>query len=167
MIKKLYSQVCRLASASLVIGLLAACGGDKAPQVDYITIKGKTIAPADYQGQVMLVNFWATSCTTCVKEMPQIVDTHNKFKDRGFRTIAVAMSYDRPDYVVNFAETRQLPFDVALDVSGNIAKSFDDVKITPTTFVINKKGQIIKTYVGEPDFNALHGLIEKSLAEKI
>ena len=144
MIKKFLTLFSTLA----VVSMLAACGGDKAPQVDYVTIQGQTITPADYQGQVMLVNFWATSCTTCVKEMPDIVDTHNKFKDQGFRTIAVAMSYDRPDYVVNFAETRKLPFDVALDVNGNIAKAFKDVQITPTTYVINRKGEIIKTYVG-------------------
>lgn len=163
MIKTFLSLFSTLAVASL----LAACGGDNAPQVDFTTIKGQTITPADYQGQVMLVNFWATSCVTCVKEMPDIADTHNKFKEQGFRTIAVAMSYDRPDYVVNFAETRQLPFDVALDVSGNIAKAFKDVQITPTTYIINRKGKIIKTYVGEPDFAALHALIEKSLAEKV
>ena len=163
MIKHFLSLFCLLALG----GLLTACGGDKAPQVNFTTIKGQTIAPADYQGQVMLVNFWATSCTTCVKEMPEIADTYNKFKDQGFRTVAVAMSYDRPDYVLNFAETRQLPFDVALDVSGSIAKAFDDVKITPTTYLINRKGEIIKTYVGEPDFTALHALIEKSLAETL
>ena len=114
----------------------------------------------------MLVNFWATSCTTCVKEMPQIVDTFNKYKNQGFRTVAVAMAYDRPDYVVNFAETRQLPFDVALDVSGEVAKAYKDVKITPTTYLVNRQGEIIKTYVGEPDFSAMHTLIEKSLAEE-
>ncbi|HEX4916631.1 MAG TPA: TlpA disulfide reductase family protein [Limnobacter sp.] len=146
--------------------LIAGCMAKEAPQVTYTTIKGKTIEPNDYQGDVMLVNFWATSCTTCVKEMPEIVDTYNKYKDQGFRTVAVAMSYDRPDYVVNFAETRQLPFDVALDVNGEIARAFDDVKITPTTYIINRKGDIIKTYVGEPDFPALHQLIEQSLAEK-
>ncbi|HEX4842621.1 MAG TPA: redoxin domain-containing protein [Limnobacter sp.] len=146
---------------------LAGCMAKEAPQVTYTTIKGQTIEPNDYQGDVMLVNFWATSCTTCVKEMPEIVDTYNKYKAQGFRTVAVAMSYDRPDYVVNFAETRQLPFDVALDVNGEIARAFDDVKITPTTYIINRRGEIIKTYVGEPDFAALHQLIEQSLAEKI
>lgn len=151
----------------LAASLLAGCLAKSAPEVTYTTIKGQNIEPADYRGEVMLVNFWATSCTTCVKEMPAIVDTYNKYKAQGFRTVAVAMSYDRPDYVVNFAETRQLPFDVALDVNGSIAKAFDDVKITPTTYIINRKGHIIKTYVGEPDFAALHQLIEKSLAEKI
>lgn len=111
----------------------------------------------------MLVNFWATSCTTCVKEMPAIVETYNKFKDRGFRTVAVAMSYDRPDYVLSFAQSRQLPFDVALDLKGDVAKAYKQVKVTPTTYLVDKQGNIIKTYVGEPDFTAMHQLIEKNL----
>lgn len=144
--------------------MLAGCLSSQAPRVDYTTLTGQVLKPADYQGDVMVVNFWATSCTTCVKEMPALMDTHNKYKAQGLRTIAVAMSYDRPDYVMNFAQTRNLPFDVALDIDGKIAKSFDDVRITPTTFLIDRKGAIVKTYVGEPDFAALHALIEKSLA---
>ncbi|HEY1057133.1 MAG TPA: TlpA disulfide reductase family protein [Limnobacter sp.] len=151
-------------AASVLV--LAACFSKQAPQLPFKTITGQVIAPTDYKGQVMLVNFWATSCTTCVKEMPGIVDTYNTFKDQGFRTVAVAMSYDRPDYVVNFAETRKLPFDVALDLDGSLAKAYDDVKITPTTYLINRKGEIIKTYVGEPEFPALHKLIQQALAEK-
>jgi thiol-disulfide isomerase/thioredoxin len=69
-------------------------------------------------GKVMLVNFWATSCATCVKEMPQIVATHDKFKARGLDTLAVAMSYDPPAFVAKFAETRKLPFGVAIDNTG-------------------------------------------------
>ena len=53
-------------------------------------------------GKVTLVNFWATTCISCVKEMPALVDTHQKFKDRGFETVAVAMSYDPPAWVLNF-----------------------------------------------------------------
>lgn len=146
---------------------LGGCAGNKAPQIEYQTIKGELIRPADYRGQVMVINFWATSCATCVKEMPQLTQTHLKYKNKGFRTIAVAMHYDRPDYVVNFTQTRQLPFDVVLDVSGHISKAFDEVKLTPTTYVINRKGEIIKTYVGEPDFAALHELLEKCLSEKV
>lgn len=69
---------------ALLTLFLAACVSDKAPQLSYQTIKGQVIQPSDYQGQVMLVNFWATSCTTCIKEMPGLIETHNKFKDRGF-----------------------------------------------------------------------------------
>lgn len=112
----------------------------------------------------MLVNFWATSCTTCVHEMPQIVATHNKFKARGYDTLAVAMSYDTPAYVASFAESRQLPFQVAIDSTGEVAKGFGDVRLTPTSFLIDKQGAIVKRYVGAPDFAALQQLIEELIA---
>ena len=117
------------------------------------------------RGKVVLVNFWATSCTTCVHEMPQIIATHEQFKARGYETLAVAMSYDPPAYVANFAESRKLPFGVAIDNTGSVAKSFGDVRLTPTSYLINKRGEIVKRYVGEPDFAALHVLVEKLLAE--
>ncbi len=112
-----------------------------------------------------MVNFWATSCTTCVAEMPEIVATHNKFKDKGYETLAVAMRYDPPSYVVNFAQTRQLPFKVAIDNTGAVARAWGDVQLTPTTFLVNKRGEIVKRYVGAPNFAELHQLIEKLLAE--
>jgi len=138
---------------------------DMAPNVGYTLLDGKQSTTDQQRGKVLLVNFWATSCTTCVHEMPQIVATHEKFKSRGFDTLAVAMSYDPPAYVINFAETRKLPFGVAIDNTGAIAKSFGQVQLTPTSVLINKRGEIVKRYVGEPDFAALHQLVEKLLAE--
>ncbi|MDM4767975.1 TlpA disulfide reductase family protein [Pelomonas sp. SE-A7] len=137
----------------------------RAPQVDYVLVDGSRLNSAQWGGKVMLVNFWATSCTTCVHEMPQIIATHQKFKGRGFDTVAVAMSYDPPAYVASFAESRQLPFSVAIDSTGVVAQSFGKVQLTPTTFLVNKRGEIVKKYVGEPDFNALHALVEQLLAE--
>ncbi|MEJ7807938.1 MAG: TlpA disulfide reductase family protein, partial [Telluria sp.] len=78
--------------------------------------------------------------------------------------VAVAMKYDPPNYVINFTETRKLPFTVALDSGGDIAKAFNDVQMTPTTFVIDRQGRIIKRYVGEPDFAAFHVILKEALA---
>ena len=75
------------------------------------------------------------------------------------------MSYDPPSYVVNYAQSRQLPFKVAIDNTGAIAKAWGDVQLTPTSYLVNKRGEIVKQYVGEPDFAALNTLIEKLLAE--
>lgn len=136
-----------------------------APASEFVLLDGSRMNTADLQGRVTLVNFWATSCTSCVAEMPQLIATHNKFKAQGFETLAVAMSYDPPSYVVNFTETRQLPFKVAIDNTGRVAKAWGDVKLTPTTYVVNKRGQIVKRYVGEPDFAELHRLIESLLKE--
>jgi peroxiredoxin len=136
-----------------------------APNTAYTLLDGSRSNIESLRGKVVLVNFWATSCTSCVHEMPQIVATHEKFKARGFETLAVAMRYDPPAYVINFAETRQLPFGVVIDNTGEIAKSFDRVQLTPTTVLINKRGEIVERYVGEPDFAALHQRVEKLLAE--
>ena len=134
-----------------------------APPVDYTLLDGSRLNLRQLQGQVVLVNFWATSCTVCVHEMPQIVATHQKYRGRGYETLAVAMQYDPPAYVAEFARRRALPFGVAIDNTGAIARSFADVPGTPTTFVIDRHGEIVQRYVGAPDFAALHRLIEKLL----
>ncbi len=137
-----------------------------APTVTFVTIKGDTVPSQSLRGKVVMVNFWATSCVSCVREMPQMVETYNKFRAQGLEFVAVAMNYDRPDYVINFTEQHKLPFIVALDSGGDIAKAFNDVSMTPTTFVIDRDGNIIKRYVGEPDFAALHVLLQGALAPK-
>jgi peroxiredoxin len=134
------------------------------PNVTFVDLHGQKITSQDLRGKVVMINFWATSCETCVKEMPQMIDTYDKYKKDGLKFVAVAMSYDPPNYVLNFVETRKLPFTIALDTQGELAKSFGNIQLTPTTLVIDKKGQIIKRYVGEPDFAALHQLLEKALA---
>ena len=136
---------------------------ESAPAVSFRTLNGEQIAMESLRGKVVLVNFWATSCSTCVQEMPEMVETYKKYSDRGLEFIAVAMSYDPPNYVLNYSESRQLPFKVALDSDGQVAKSFGDVKLTPTTFVIGKDGSILKRYVGIPEFAAMHQLLEKAL----
>jgi peroxiredoxin len=146
------------------VGYTTLAHGEKAPDVTFISIAGDKISTANLRGKVVMINFWATSCTTCVHEMPAMVDTYNKFKGQGLEFVAVAMQYDPPNYVVNFTETRKLPFTVALDAGGDIAKSFGDVTMTPTTFVIGKDGSILKRYVGEPDFKQVHALLQKALA---
>lgn len=155
-----------LALSALAALGLSGCGTrDAAPPSTFVLLDGSSTTTEALKGKVTLVNFWATTCVTCVKEMPALVATHQKFKDRGYETVAVAMSYDPPAWVVNFAQTRQLPFKVALDNTGEIAQAWGDVKLTPTSYLVNKQGQIVKRYVGEPDMAALHKLIEDLLAQ--
>ena len=158
-----------LLSAALATPLVALLSGrgmrEQAPASTFVLLDGAQTTTADLQGKVTLVNFWATTCVSCVKEMPALAATYNKYKAQGFETIAVAMSYDPPAWVLNFAQSRQLPFKVALDNTGEIAQNWGDVKLTPTTYLVDKQGRIVKRYVGEPDMAALHALIEKLLAQ--
>ena len=150
--------------ALAVLFVQSLTGRAAAPDVTYMNLKGEKISMQSLRGKVVLVNFWATTCSTCVAEMPQMVSTYNKYHQQGLELIAVAMSYDPPNLVLNYSETRNLPFHIALDLQGKIAQSFGDVKATPTTFLLDKQGRIIKRYEGKPSFEQLHKLLDIELA---
>jgi len=153
------------ATAAVLHPGLAPGGPARLPEIALTTIRGEQLTAADLRGKVVLVNFWATSCATCVREMPKLVEAYRKHRARGFETVAVAMRYDPPNYVLHYAEKNALPFKVALDPMGAAARAFGNVSLTPTTFVIDRHGTIVKRYLGEPDFAELDRIIEAKLAE--
>lgn len=84
-----------IATFGVLCLLLAGCGSrDTAPESTFVLITGAQTTTSDLKGKVTLVNFWATTCVSCVKEMPALVSTYNKYQSQGFETVAVAMSYD-------------------------------------------------------------------------
>lgn len=134
-----------------------------APDFRYTLLDGTVHNSSALRGQVVLINFWATTCAVCVKEMPQLVATHQRFQPQGLHTLAVAVRHDPPALVADFAHSRQLPFGVVIDNTGAIADGFGDVRGTPTTFVISRAGLIARRIEGEPDFTRLHVLIQQLL----
>lgn len=159
-----------LAIAIVAIVAIAAYftfyGQKRAPEATFTLLSGQKLDTEQLKGKVYLVNFWATSCTTCMKEMPTMVQTYEKYKGRGLEFVAVAMSYDPPMYVVNYAQSRQLPFKVAMDSDGSVAKQYGNVQLTPTTFVVDRNGKVLKQYVGEPEYAELDKLIETALGKQ-
>jgi peroxiredoxin len=161
-----------IGAIALVVILAVAASGwfaftstKSAPDATFTLLSGQKVSTGDLKGKVYLVNFWATSCTTCMHEMPQMISTYNQYKQQGLEFVAVAMNYDAPMYVANYAKTRDLPFKVAFD-DGSAAQKFGNVQLTPTTFLIDRDGKILKRYVGEPSFAELHQLIETALAKQ-
>jgi thiol-disulfide isomerase/thioredoxin len=155
----------------LALGLAVAAGYVRlaprsAPVVAFTTLEHGIVSPAALEGKVVLVNFWATSCAVCLKEMPRLAELHERYAARGLETIAVAMPYDPPNLVVAYQRDKRLPFKVAIDPNGEAARRFDDVKVTPTTFLIDRRGRIVARYVGEPDFAEVEKLIEGALARR-
>ena len=136
----------------------------RAPDVTFVSLQGERITMGDLRGKVVLINFWATDCAVCIREMPAIVATYGKYRGQGFETIAVAMRHDPPNYVLNYVEQNKLPFTVTLDPMGELAAAFGDVRQTPTTFIIDRQGRLVRRIVGEPDFPRLHVLLEQKLS---
>jgi peroxiredoxin len=135
----------------------------QAPASSFTTLTGEKIALDDLRGKVVLVNFWATSCPGCIKEMPGMIETYRQYKGKGFEIIAVAMPYDPPNYVMKFVQDRQLPFPVALDVKGEAVAAFGNVSLTPTSFLIGKDGALLEKKIGELDFAKLRATLDKQL----
>lgn len=145
---------------------LAGCGQPKpAPQVTFVSLKGERVAPADLVGKVTIVKFWATDCVPCLKEMPDMVRTYNRYRDRGLEYIAVAMQHDPPNYVIRYTEDNRLPFKVALDPTRELANAYGGVKVTPTTFVVDKRGNIVSHTRGTASVAKLNALLEEKLKE--
>ena len=93
-----------------------------------------------------------------------MIQTYQRFRSKDFDFIAVAMSYDPAHYVADYSRTRHLPFQVALDKGGQVARAFYDVRMTPTTFLVDKQGHVVKRILGRPDFATLDDLIRDELA---
>ncbi len=127
-------------------------------------LNGKTVSNADLQGKVTLINFWYPSCPGCVSEMPKLIQTAKDYHGKDFQIIAISLPYDPLESVKNYAADRQLPFTVMYDADGKTGKAFG-VKVAPTSFFVNKKGELLKTFVGEPDFAKLYQEIDRELAK--
>ena len=155
-----------LALGALTAGVYAGWNRPIAPaDVNFIGVHGDQFAMSSLKGKVVLVNFWATSCSVCVSEMPKVVQTFEKYRAQGLETVAVAMSYDPPDRVFAYAQQNKLPFRVTLDIFGKAMQAFGGVRGTPTTFLVNRSGKIVQRIEGEPDFGRLGALIEHELAK--
>jgi peroxiredoxin len=161
--KKLFAAAVLITLGVLGVWLFASPLA-QAPEVTFSTLSGKQLKMSELRGKVVLVKFWATSCVTCVAQMPDNIENYNKYHAQGFEIVAVAMQYDPANYVINFAETRKLPFTVALDTVGQAARAFGDVKLTPTAFLIDKNGRILKRYLGEYNKAEFRDTLEKALA---
>jgi thiol-disulfide isomerase/thioredoxin len=172
MLKHLNLPFIKLAAMSIAILLLLAVlvfditKSKQAPNVTFTTIEGKKISMASLKGKVVLVNFWATECQPCVTEMPALANIYNAYNAKGLEIIAVAMPYDPPAQVLNYATQKKLPFPVMDDGLGDIVRQFDNVEVTPTTYIFNKQGERIQYTIGALNFKKLRALLDRELANK-
>ena len=161
---KKYQWVIAALTVTLFFGLISiTIFPNKVPSLKVSSTKGEAMMIYDKNYKFTIINFWATDCPGCVKEMPKLVDTYNKYKKQGIQIIAVSMFYDPPTQVLNFIKNNNIPFPVVIDSDNKIAQQFENIRLTPTSILINQRGQIIDQIVGEIDFNKLEGTLSKNL----
>lgn len=135
--------------------MLVSCRCDVVPGTTFSTITGKKITLHELRGKPVIVTFWATSCASCIKEIPHLIALYQQYHDKGLEIIAVAMAYDPPNHVLDMSKSLQLPYHVALDMQSENAHAFGDVSLTPTTFLIAPDGSIALHKTGLFDINEI------------
>ncbi|MBL4783756.1 MAG: TlpA family protein disulfide reductase [Porticoccaceae bacterium] len=158
---------------TIYIALLAIFAGalyfngiaiNHAPTVTLNTINGEKITIDSLQGKPAIITFWATDCPGCIKEIPHLKAIHADYAAKGLNLIAVAMKHDKPEHVIAMTKDKQLPYKIALDSQGDIAKAFGNVRLTPTTFLIAPDSSIVIQKLGVFDEQHMRQQIDKLLA---
>jgi thiol-disulfide isomerase/thioredoxin len=140
-----------LCGAAAVL-MLGALRGQRAPDVSFTLLGEDPVAMSSLQGRPLLVNFWATTCSVCRREMPKLAELYRELHPVGLELIGVAMPYDPPNLVAEHAKRAPIPYPVSLDIDGAIVAAFGGVAVTPTTFLMNREGVILARYEGVLDF---------------
>ena len=135
--------------ASIAYLWMAPSGAQQAPDITLQLIDGKKLKLSTLKGKPVLITFWATSCPGCIKEMPHLIDLYDELHSKGLEIIGIAMPYDRPDYVMEMVRHKKVPYLIAIDLKGEAVQAFGKVSLTPTTFLIDGKGKIVKKKIGE------------------
>lgn len=143
--------------------------GSKAPDFTAITVDSapRERSLADYRGQVVMVNVWATWCLPCRVEMPSIEALHQAYGSKGFKVLAV--SVDDPGHIATiraFARQYNLTFEILHDPEKKIVEQYDILGY-PETFIIGRDGVIRKKLLSATDWNSPdhRALVERLLAE--
>ena len=109
--------------------------------------QGKAVNLSDYKGKVVLLNFWATWCFPCRKEMPSMQELYQIFKDRNFEILAVNMDKFGKEKVISFVSNYGLTFPILLDKELKTALIYE-VRNIPTSYIIDKNGIIKDKIIG-------------------
>jgi peroxiredoxin len=147
--------------------------GERLPAPDFTlsTPSGASLSLTELRGKVVLLNFWATWCVPCRKEMPAIEALYQRYKDRGLEVVAISLDKLAAAPVEAFVQEVGVTYRVALDPTWATARTYG-VRGLPATFLLDRAGNVVMRELGERDWmeeakqQAVEGLLQEPGAGK-
>jgi len=174
---KIIGLIICLLTAAVVVGMIATrriqlpevfrpgqtdMVGKPAPDFALRDLDGKEVKLADFKGKVVILDFWATWCPPCVKEIPHFIELYREYKEQDFAMVGI--SVDRGIGVVkSFAQQHQVNYPILM-ADGKVQQAYGGIRSIPTTFVTDKEGRIQRYYVGYRDKAVFEADIKALLA---
>lgn len=134
-------------------------GLQAAPQPLMTTIDGQQIDPETLEGKPYMVVFWATDCPGCVKEIPHLNELYSEFGQSGFEVIAIAMPHDQVQHIQTMRQQKGMNYKIVFDETGELAKTYGGVKLTPTNLLISPDGTVVLRKAGTFDTENMRQMI--------
>lgn len=164
----------KILSVLIGISFLMAAGAavlraqdENVPAPDFVLkdLQGKDVKLADYEGKVLVLNFWATWCPPCRAEIPDFVEAYAANRDKGLEILGVSVDRMAADRLLPFVIMAKINYPVALaDVK--IVQNYEPGDYIPATIIIDKKGILRHRHVGRMDKNTLIRLFNQYNNEK-
>lgn len=138
--------------------------GSPAPVLALVDVSGQEAALTQYRGKVVLVDFWATWCTTCIHELPDLKRLYQTYRPQGFEILAPSMDAEGRKVLLPFIAEHGIPWRVLI---GDLESSQTfDVYGLPTKVLIDPSGKVVRKYSGAIDPSRLEKDIQSLLPQK-
>ena len=151
--------------AVAAISAAALAKSSRAPDFRLPGVNGRPVSLSQYRGKVVLLDFWATWCGPCRSEIPSFVALQKKYRKQGLVVIGLSIDQGGSRVVADFARRNKVNYPVAI-ADDAVRQAYGGISAIPTTFLINRRGEIAKRYVGAMPRQAFEGDIKPLLSRK-
>ncbi len=165
----------RTAAVAALLVLLIGCGGKKKEAeessnalkaadftVALVGDEGKTVSLADYKGKVLILDFWATWCPPCRREIPHFNDLYSRYKGEGLEILGASVDQGGADVVKRFMKGTPIDYPSGM-APADMQAAYGPIRSIPTTYVIDRKGRVQRKLVGYQDISVFEKILEELL----